>query len=376
MKRTIRTPSAWQRLPSRAAVAVETVRLGSAGLNASYYGMLGLVAHPAAGVGLGLVAFAADYSKGATLTAAMTKGHGFGRRLAAWLVFVVLFVASMIAVDGVLMKLRSALVAGPANTISAHDRASGEYRASVAELDKLGTVRTPEAIRADMDGAPVSRAVFRRTAECTDITKDASLAACKPLLELRKEMALAIRKRELEAARDAAKVRLDALGPRPSSADPQAEVLAGALEGYGVSPGLVAYGMVAIIGFAIELVACFGLYVLGNRRTLGKPANDRPANVPANVAANVPAPSGPVPPRGGRKASAMSANVVPFAGKRAALAALQQAGGPVSNRQLARLMGVSDGEASKRVRELGGLVNVERRGRCVMVWLAGQVAAA
>jgi hypothetical protein len=259
--------------PLTARAAVETVRIGSAGLSASYYAMLGLVVHPAAAIGLGLIAGAADYIKSNALTAVI-DGPGVWRRIIALPLFLVLFVASMIAVDGVLLKLRDALVSGPANVISDHDRATAAHKAAADELARIGTVRTPDAIRADMDAAPVSRSVFKRTAECTDITKDESLAACQPLLALRKEMATAIRKRELESARDKAAKRLDELGPRPSSADPQAEAVANAA---GISVSTAAWVLIAIVGFAIELAACFGMYVLGNRPESGKSQADRPA---------------------------------------------------------------------------------------------------
>jgi hypothetical protein len=189
----------------------------------------------------------------------------------------------------------------------------------VAELATLGTVRAPDAIRADMDAAPVSRSVFRRTAECTDITKDESLAACQPLLALRKEMAQAIRKRELEAARDKAAARLDVLGPRPASADPQAEAVAHAA---GVSVSTAAWVLIGVVGLAIELAACFGMYVLG--RPAQRPADenrpaagdDRPAGLSdaelATIRAKFLAPDDrPEGPRPGRSAP-LPANVLPL----------------------------------------------------------------
>lgn len=97
----------------------------------------------------------------------------------------------------------------------------------------------------------------------------------------------------------------------------------------------------------------------------------------AKVAANVPTfsrPAAPRPPKGGRKVKRLpenvSANVVPFSGKPAAIEALEKVGRPVSNRELAKLMGVTDGEASKRVKELGNLVNVQRNGKALMISLA------
>ena len=313
--RTTEAPSA-PPLPARAAV--ETVRLGSAGLSASYYAMLGLVVHPAAAVGLGLIAGAADYIKSNAL-GAVIDGPGFWRRMIALPLFLVLFVASMIAVDGVLLRLRDALVAGPAHVIGAHDRADTDHKAAVRELATLGAVRTPDAIRADMDRAGVPRRVFVNTRECTDITRDASFEACKPLLDLRQEMAAAIRKRQLEEARDKAATRLEELGPRPASADPQAEALASAA---GVGVSTAAWILIAIVGFAIELAACFGMYVLGrpaqcpaneNRPAL---ASDRPAGLSdeelANIRARFLASDAAPEPRPPGRSAPLPANVVPL----------------------------------------------------------------
>jgi hypothetical protein len=358
--------------PLAARAAVETVRLGSAGLSASYYAMLGFAVHPAAALGLGLVAGAADYVKGNAL-AAVIDGPGIMRRLIALPLFAVLFVASMIAVDGVLLKLRDALVSGPAAVIGEHDRAAADHRAAVAELATLGTVRAPDAIRADMDAAPVSRSVFRRTAECTDITKDESLAACQPLLALRKEMAQAIRKRELESARDKAAARLDSLGPRPASADPQAEAVAHAA---GVSVSTAAWILIGIVGLAIELAACFGMYVLA-RPAAHRPANEnRPAGLSdaelATIRAEFLAPDDrPDGPKPGRSAP-LPANVVPLADAKArtlrTIRSELAAGRTIpSQADLCRTVGVARSTLSDWLAEWEGAGELPRRqivGRC------------
>jgi hypothetical protein len=75
--------------------------------------------------------------------------------------------------------------------------------------------RTMGEVKSAMDAAKVPRAVFRRTAECTDVTKDESFDACKPILDLRQEMARAIRKQELEAALPVLKAKLEGM-PRPA----------------------------------------------------------------------------------------------------------------------------------------------------------------
>lgn len=106
-----------------------------------------------------------------------------------------------------------------------------------------------------------------------------------------------------------------------------------------------------------------------------------PAKAPTSQPTFASNPTAPQPPKGGRKIKRISpakvpANVVSFAGKREAIAALEKAGRPISNRELANLMGVTDGEASKRVRELGDLVEVRRNGKALSIGLRQRRAAA
>lgn len=88
-------------------------------------------------------------------------------------------------------------------------RAEGEYKAAVAELVQLDGVRSTQQVRAAMDVAKINAAVFRDTRQCTDVVPGSGEhRACKPILDLRQEMAGAIRKGELEAKRDAASAKL------------------------------------------------------------------------------------------------------------------------------------------------------------------------
>lgn len=86
---------------------------------------------------------------------------------------------------------------------------------------------------------------------------------------------------------------------------------------------------------------------------------------PANVAGQ---PLPPVPP--GKRAP-LPANVVMLRSKHPVIEALERAGRPVNNGELARLMAVCDGEATKRRREVAGKLRVERVGRECMISLAG-----
>ena len=274
--KTIR--SAVQRLPSRGRVAVEIVRLGSAGLSAVYYATLGLGVHPAAAAGLAVIAGSLDYSKGAVIKAS-TEGRGVFRRLAGFAIFAVLFIASMVAVDGVLMQLRSSWTGGRAGAMAEYDRVQAAYKTADAELTRLAGTRTSQEVRGAMDKARVAKWAWTDSKECTDLTNDEVRKACKPILDLRVEMAAAIRKAELEAKRDEAREMLDST-KRPVAADPQAEVIANLLKPWGVSDAMVAYGMVAIIGFAVELVACFGLWVLGSKPHGGATVKPKPVTPP------------------------------------------------------------------------------------------------
>jgi hypothetical protein len=85
------------------------------------------------------------------------------------------------------------------------------------------------------------------------------------------------------------------------------------------------------------------------------------------------------PPRGSRKVKRLPAtqlprrlpaNVIPISGNRhPVISALERAGKPLSNQQLAAAMGVSPGESSKRWPEIVALLDVERHGKCLQIGL-------
>lgn len=260
-------------------MAVQVVAAASATLSAAYYAtqapdvamsLAGWVLNPVA-IGLGLTAFALDLVKPQMLRAAGTPGD-VGKRVAAGVMFAVLFLASMIAIDGMLMKFRSDWAAGRGNAITAHADARREVDRLVAEIVALGPTRPVATIQADVKNFKIDPALWRRSAQCEDATKPDTQAYCTPLLELYKERGAAARKAELEPQLTAARAKLETIAP-PAAADPQAAAIAAWL---GTEEAMVAYLMVAILGFAVELVACLGMWVLMDRRPQGQQAISAP----------------------------------------------------------------------------------------------------
>ncbi len=254
----------WKATPRR--LAVQIVAAASATLSAAYYAsqapaapftVLDVTIAPWV-VFFAVTAFALDLAKPQMMQIAGTAGLGVARRTLAAVVFAVLFVASMIAVDGMLMRMRSDWAAERGNTIAAHREAVAEIKRLSAEMGALGTPRPVAVIQAEVQALKIDLGVWRRSAQCSDISRDDTRAACEPVLALYKERGAAARKAEIEPQIAAARAKLERLDA-PKSADPQAEALARLM---GQDEPLVAYGMVALIGLAVELVACFGMWLL------------------------------------------------------------------------------------------------------------------
>lgn len=190
-----------------------------------------------------------------------------------------------------------------------------------------------------------------------------------------------------EAAIHGHKARLRALGPEQAANlyAHAAKVLA-AVPGVTVPEKAIEERLGLLLPFLTVLIAELGTIAFGHigvasgrRPAMGLP-NGRAERVslatskdtfqtsfPANDAAGWSF-SGeqpdPAPPRGPRKSFRLPANVVNFPVRHPALTAIELAGGSVaSNRELARLMSVSEGEASKRVDEVAHLLDIARDGK-------------
>lgn len=104
-------------------------------------------------------------------------------------------------------------------------RLSDEFAGLPAARDTIGVRAAMDAVVGKGEGKVPVR-VFTATAQCTDITRPASAEACRPLLDLRVEMATAIRRADLEPKVAAARSRLEAMKPVVSPATGYAKAAA------------------------------------------------------------------------------------------------------------------------------------------------------
>lgn len=233
--------------------SVQLVCAGSATLSALYYS--NWAPNIYAALGLGVFAFALDLVKPElfTKTARAFRERGLMAAAAPGAMAVLLFVVSMVAVDGMILKLRSDTSGGLEGVQTKYDRADAEYKNAKTEIGQIGKVQPVAALEAKLESSvPVE--VWRKTKQCTDVTLPASRDACKPVFDLREKIANSKRVAELEGKMTEAKTVLSKTD-RPKSTDPQVEFIA-KVTGWTEAGAVLC--LTWLCGFAIELVSSFG----------------------------------------------------------------------------------------------------------------------
>jgi ribosomal protein S25 len=371
--------------------AVQFVTFASSTLSAAYYFQqapdLKVLVHDHVAInpfaiGLALTAFALDTVKPEMARIAGDSASGAVRRGAAGLVFAILFVASMLAVDGFLVKLRSDWAATRGHAVSAYADARTAVTSLETEFGKVASARTTQQVRTAMERASVHARTFNDTRQCTKLTDDDDRRLCRPILDLREEMAAAIRKADIEIKLTDARVKLGQLNA-PKSADPQADALA---TWSGAKVDVVAYVMVAILGFAVEVVACLGVWIVqrptnrsdANGEAVGETANRSPNRSTASEIRLLPTPAPNGSPFGGQplprrnrqrgelkpfapNGSEASANIERFVTTEVALGRTI-----ASQRDIAQRFGCAASTVSEalRVLEQRGVIQRRMDGRC------------
>lgn len=140
------------------------------------------------------------------------------------------------------------------------DRAKAAYDRAATELRGLDAVRSTSEVQAAMGAARINPAVFAATRQCTDtvlLTGPVNNAACKPILDLRVEMAAAIRKAELAPRVETLRQQL-AETERPATAS-EAEATINTVWAW-------------IMGTGVVFLATFGSILFARVETVTAPA--------------------------------------------------------------------------------------------------------
>lgn len=313
-----------------------------------------------AGAVLVLAAVAVSLSQARAAWVALTPSGPARQRIVAGLAAALLLSISITAMASHILEAQRAKVADEGGARGRYDRAKAAYDTAAAELARLGNPRPVPVIQAEVTATKIDMVVWRRSQQCADISRDDTKTACEPILKLYKERGAAARKAELEP--EAARLRSElARLDRPEEATASESAVS----------GLWAW----IMGLGVVFVATFGTVIFARVEAVrDDTAQTSWAATETDIdtlrqAFTSPAPADagpPRPPRGGRPML-----VPPSTPQHPLIAELHRGGPAASQDELARRLGVSKGEVSKTVSELGNHLSIERHGRCNRIALAG-----
>jgi hypothetical protein len=194
------SPAAW--VPIALAIGAETT---SNGLRAYALGThldrftlpIQGVSVSVAGIVLVLGAVAISVSQSRAAWVALTPGDTL-QRWVAGLAAIVLLAISITAMASHILEAQRAKLADEGGARGRYDRAQAAHAGVTAELATLGPIRTVAVIDAAIAAAPIDMTAWRRSAQCTDISRPDTKQACAEVLALRTERGAALRKAELE----------------------------------------------------------------------------------------------------------------------------------------------------------------------------------
>lgn len=339
-------------------------------------------------------------------------------RVAAAVLGVIAFGISCLAAVGAASSGKQEASDPKAQAIERYNSAQRQQKKAEKRLAEIGQVPNASEARAmaERELATVDPSIAKRTASCSVLDPKGSgtrqiavnRQACQPYADALATIGKSEEAEKLRAKLDAAETVL-AEG-KPATADSQASTIAAVLGLFinvnGIS-GIQAW-TVLFVGLGLEICSPFAWATFASARrgrsarpSFSKVSDEaRKINMPtfsdpeatfsevkeaalANVDTSALAAmfSGdqpdPTPPRGGRKTKkpSVTATLLQFPAKHPVEVALERNGGSVaSNHELAGLMGVSDGEASKRWPEIEHKLDVTREGKRVRIALKAAIA--
>lgn len=166
---------------------------------------------------------------------------------------------SMASAVGFSAKTRAEASAGRTGQIEARAVLSERETEIKAQLASLPAHRSASVVRAELETIDIPVDVWRRTKQCTEITRENSREACQSALLLRRELAAAEEGEKLEAEEQQVRAKLaDYLGIVPV-ADPQVQTLARVTD---VPAETVKLALVLLLATLVEVASAFGITVV------------------------------------------------------------------------------------------------------------------
>ena len=197
-----------------------------------------------AGGVLVLAAVAVSLSQSRAAWLALTPMAPARQRWLAGLAAALLLAVSVTAMASHILEAQRAKTGGESHERTAWALARTAYDKAKAESDRLGTGRTTDEVRRAMDAVRVPKWAWEDSAQCTkqDVRDDVA-RRCRPMLDLRKEMAAAISRADARRDLGAAQAALAALQPAPEA---------------GSDETWLAGKWAWLMGLAVVVVATFG----------------------------------------------------------------------------------------------------------------------
>lgn len=298
-----------------------------------------------AGVVLVLAALAVSLSQARAAWTTLRPGP-LRLRIVSGLAAALLLTVSLSSGISHLLEANRAKQSDSSGARKAYDDMARALDRKEKELAGLGNPRPVHVVQADVQTIRIDAGVWRRSAQCSDITRDDTRDACRPVLTLYKERGAAARKAELEPEVDALRTDLASM-KRPDAEDAQ-ENWANIVS---------AWAMV----FAIVALATVGPVIFATPVPPPGPGARQQAQDTTDAS----------PPPRGQRLAVVPKDVPPR--HMPVVTALVRNGGSVdSNQALASLMSCSAGEATKRVDMAlaEGWIVFERNGKCKQIALA------
>jgi hypothetical protein len=145
-----------------------------------------------------LAAIAISLAQARAAWVALSPGRPISQRIVAGFAAALLVSISITALASHVLDAQRAKGGRETAASQSYSRAKAAHDKVVAEMQSLGETRPVSVIQAEIASAQIDMVVWRRSAQCSDISREDTKKLCGPILTLYKERGAAARKLELE----------------------------------------------------------------------------------------------------------------------------------------------------------------------------------